>query len=391
MIGVAMNMVEMSRLAGFLLGLILVSPSVLVCQDGARPELPGSIYDKPYLKRAGRGVSVGGYLDHEFEWTEGGGNTFDQHRFIPFLYGQVSDRVRVTAEIEFEHGGLVKGGGSSDGEIKLEYAVMDFTFNEAFNYRGGVILSPLGVFNLLHDSPLNDLTDRPTVNRQIMPSTLSESGMGLFGTFFPSELSVASYEVYIVNGFNEGVINSSGKLRVRSGRGSQKSDNNENKALVARFGLSPRLGMNFGTSVHTGAYDDVGDRTLTILGFDAKVTRGVWEVQGEYGRVSADIDRSANPGAAESQQGAYGQANFHFWHDRFIPGSVFTGVARWDWVDYDADVSGDAELGLTIGLNFRPVEDAAFKFDYASIWKTPSNGSRGDATGRFFFSVSTYF
>ena len=356
-----------------------------------RPELPGNIYDKPYIKRGGRGVAVGGYLDHEFEYNEGGRNTFDQHRFIPFIYGQVSDRIRVSAEIEFEHGGLVKGSGSADGEIKLEYAVMDFTFTEAFNYRGGVILSPLGVFNLLHDSPLNDLTERPTVNRQIMPSTLSESGMGFFGTFYPSELAVATYEVYVVNGFNAGIIKSSGVLRIRGGRGSQKSDNNENKSIVGRLGISPRLGMNFGASDHTGAYDDAGDHRLTVIGLDTKLTRGSLELQGEYARSSASIDRTANPLTADSQQGAYGQLNLHFAHDRALLGSVWTGVARWDWVDYDSGMSGDSEFGLTIGLNFRPVEDAVFKLDYTSTWKTPTGGVRGDATGRLFLSASTYF
>jgi hypothetical protein len=268
---------------------------------------------------------------------------------------------------------------------------MDFSFSEAFNFRGGVILAPLGAFNLQHDSPLNDLTERPTVNRQIMPSTLSESGMGFFGTFYPSELSVASYEIYVVNGFNQDVVNPSGVLRIRGGRGSQKSDNNENKAITARFGLSPRLGINLGASIHTGAYDDEGDHSLTILGLDAKVTRGIWEFQGEYARASADIDRTVHLTAAESQQGAYGQFNLHFGHDRVLPGSVFTGVARWDWVDYDADQSGDSESGLTFGLNFRPVEDAVFKLDYTSIWKSPAGGTRGDAVGRLFLSMATYF
>tara|TARA_B100000700_G_scaffold303625_1_gene375339 strand:- start:109 stop:603 length:495 start_codon:yes stop_codon:yes gene_type:complete len=164
----------------------------------------------------------------------------------------------------------VKGSSASDGEVKLEFAVMDFEFTEAFNYRGGVILSRPWVFKLLHDRPLNDLTERPTVNSQIMPSTSSESGMGFFGTFYPSELSVATYEVYVVNGFNEKAINSSGALRIRGGRGSQKSDNNENKAIVGRFGISPRLGMHFGASYHTGAYDDAGDNNLTIFGVDVR-------------------------------------------------------------------------------------------------------------------------
>jgi len=239
-----MNLVSKSLLVA---GCLLLGHSVFA-EEAARPAVPGGLYDKPYIKRAGRGVALGGYMDHEFEYNEGGGNTFDQHRFIPFIYGEVSDRVRVTAEIEFEHGGLVSGGkdDDTDGEIKLEFAVMDFSFSEGFNLRGGVILSPLGAFNIQHDSPLNDLTERPTMNVRLMPSTLSESGMGFFGTFFPSEMSVASYEVYVVNGFNESVI-SSGKLRIRDGRGSSKQDNNKRKAIVGRLGYSPRLGINLGT------------------------------------------------------------------------------------------------------------------------------------------------
>jgi hypothetical protein len=345
-----------------------------------RPELPGGQYDKPYIRNMGKRVAVGGYIDMEFKWTEGVGNTFDQHRFIPFIYAEVTDRLHVSSEIEFEHGGKVPG----DGEIKLEYATVDFAFTEAFKFRAGVILSPLGSFNLLHDSPLNDLTERPTVNRQIIPSTLSESGMGIFGTFYPSDKAVASYELYLVNGFNASVINSAGQLRIRSGRGSQKQDNNNDKALVGRFGFSPRLGMNFGASFHTGKYDVAGKKRLTILAIDTKLTRSIFEFQGEYARASAN-------GIVGKQQGVYAQTNIHFLHDHFLPGSVFTGIARWDYVDYNTAVGGDAEQGLSMGLNFRPVEDAAFKLDYTTTWNTPANGNRSAGIGRVFFSVATYF
>ncbi|MDA0745283.1 MAG: hypothetical protein O2954_02120 [bacterium] len=371
------------------LSLVVLAVPCLAEEKSPRPELPGGIYDKPYIRRVGNGTAIGGYIDHEFEWAEGKNSTFDQHRFIPFIYAAITDRLHVSAEIEFEHGGLISGGGGTDGEIKLEYAVMDFSLHEAFAFRGGVILSPLGVFNLLHDSPLNDLTERPTVSRQLIPSTLSESGMGFFGTFYPSDLSVATYEIYLVNGFNDGVIDGSGRLRIRGGRGSQKQDNNNNKALVGRFGISPRLGLNLGASLHTGAYDNAGDHRLTILATDAKFTRGPFEIQGEYARAFANHATGAT--AAETQQGAYAQTNLHFGHDALLKGSIFTGVARWDWVDYDTDQTGDSETGLTLGLNFRPVEDAVFKLDYNFTWATPSGGTRGPASGRFFFSVSTYF
>ena len=141
---------------------------------------PGAVAsnDKPYLTGAGGGVAVGG------AWTWNWRSprrvtTFDQHRFVPFITGYVSDRVTVSAEIEFEHG----GNPDADGEVKLEYAVIDFRFSEAFNFRRR---DPApSAFNVLHDSPLNDLTARPVVTRQIIPSTLSEAGMGFFGTTYP--------------------------------------------------------------------------------------------------------------------------------------------------------------------------------------------------------------
>jgi hypothetical protein len=382
---------------GTLLVTVLLVPGVAMAQEsgGNRPEQSGGITDKPYLTKIGQGAVLGGYMDMEFEWDDNG-STFDQHRFVPFITGHVSDRVTVSAEIEFEHGGNVDG----DGEIKLEYAVMDFAFSEGLNFRGGVVLSPLGSFNLLHDSPLNDLTSRPVVSRQIIPSTLSESGMGFFGTMYPGEESVISYQAFLVNGFNEGIITEvvddsdqviDGILRIRGGRGSQKKDNNEDKAFVARAGFSPVLGANVGLSVHTGKYDDAGQHNLTIGALDAKVTFNAFEILGEYSLATADIDRVRYPTAAENQSGLYAQANYHLLYDTFLNGSVVTLVLRGDWVDFDTDRDGEKEEGFTVGANFRPTEETVFKFDYNWTWLTPLAGEKSDAVNRFFFSFATYF
>lgn len=356
-----------------------------------RPAVPGGIDDKPYLGRGGASVVIGGYMDHEFEWLEDGGNTFDQHRFVPFLTAHVSDRVSVSMELELEHGGNPDAGG----EVKLEYAVMDYRLKDGLNFRGGVILSPLGLFNLRHDSPLNDLTERPTVNRQIMPSTLSESGMGFFGTTYPSDDSVLSYEVYLVNGFDEGVLSGDDgaqKLRVRGGRGSQKSDNNENKAVTGRVGFSPRLGLDFGVSAHTGKYDALGEKSLSIVGLDGTARFGDLDLRGELGLVSADVDKIAEPGLAEAQRGHYLEAGYHVLRDRFLDGSVITLVVRHDLVDYDTDTDGDQEEGLTLGVNFRPTEETAFKLDWNRTWTTARGATaKDDGRDRVFFSFATYF
>ena len=79
----------------------------------------GKQYGKPFLRRFGRNTYLGGYMDHELQFNEkqdkatgGKEHTFDQHRLIPFIYSDVSDRVKFATEIEFEHGGPNSAGGT---------------------------------------------------------------------------------------------------------------------------------------------------------------------------------------------------------------------------------------------------------------------------------------
>lgn len=359
-------------------------------QTGPRPVVPGGITDKPYLKNFDGGVALGGYIDHEFFMT-GETSTFTQHRFIPFIFAQPVDYIHVAAEIEFEYGGFVRSAPATDGEIKLEYAFMDWILSDALSFRGGVILTPLGKLNLIHDSPLNDLTNRPTVSRQLIPTTLMESGMGMFGSFYPQDW-VLGYELYIVNGFNDKIIDGSGRLRVRGGRGSQRTDNNENKAVVGRFSASPAIGVDIGVSGHHGKYDAMGERRLSIVALDLDVQRGPFQVIGEGAMVNADVPDGSN--TAESQSGFYAQLGYHFGFGaiRRYPESVFTGVARWDRVDYDTDRAGDDEQSATIGANLRPVEGTVVKADYSWRWTRGVGGTTWSVPDKLFsLSLATYF
>jgi hypothetical protein len=375
---------------------------------GPRPVVPGGITDKPYLKNFDGGVAIGGYMDHEFFMT-GETSTFTQHRFIPFIFAQPVDYIHVTAEIEFEYGGFVKSGSASgadtdgdgdintisnsttDGEIKLEYAFMDWVLSDAVGVRGGVLLTPLGKFNLIHDSPLNDLTNRPIVSRNLLPTTLSEAGMGIFGSFYPQDW-VVGYEIYVVNGFNQKVIDSSKRLRVRGGRGSQKTDNNENKAITGRLSLSPALGIDMGISGHHGKYDAMGENNLTIAALDLDFQHGPFQFIGEGAIVNADVP--AGSPTAESQVGFYAQLGYHFGFGaiRRYPEGVFTGVVRWDRVDYDSDRDGDDEQMATVGLNMRPVEGTVVKADYSWGWTRSVGGTTWSTPNKLFsLSLATYF
>jgi hypothetical protein len=203
---------------------------------------------------------------------------------------------------------------------------------------------------------------------------------------------VVGYELYVVNGFNQKIIDGNKRLRVRGGRGSQKTDNNENKAITGRVSVSPALGIDVGVSGHHGAYDNLGARDLNIAAIDGDLQRGPLQLIGEGAIVSADVlDPTAT---AESQAGFHLQAGYHFGFGmiRRYPQSVCTAVARWDRVDYDCDRDGDDEQAATFGLNLRPVEGTVVKADYSWTWTRGVGGMVWSVpTTLFSFSMATYF
>ncbi len=360
-----------------------------------RPFVKGGIYDKPYITQLGRGTSLGGYTEAHFRFEREEGVTeevtFESKRFNLFTYTPVTDRVRVASELEFEEGGE---------EIKIEIAVVDFEIHEVLTFRGGILLSPLGRFNIAHDSPANDLTDRPLVSTEMIGTALSEAGMGFFGAFYPSANSRLTYEIYGVNGFNDGVlIGSEDGTRIPAGKGNFE-DNNQNPAVVGRVGVSPHPSVEVGVSGHAGLYNvhtldglEVDEkRSLTIFVLDGEFRWKRFELLGEYARASVEIPHSLIGLQAENQQGLYLQGNVHFLKGliKTLPESVFTGVVRYGLVDFDSDVDGDSQNRLTLGLNFRPTEDTVFKLDYQYNWLRDGFNLEARSAG-LLFSAATYF
>lgn len=395
-----------------------------------------TIYARPFVKAPK--TIIGGYIDFTLTRCQGGARDcdatlgFDQERFVPFFYSQVTDRLSVAAELEVEHGG--PQGNQGDGDIKMEFATMDYRFNDAFNLRGGIILVPMGRFNLIHDSPLNDLPLRPMVSRSILPSTFAESGLGFFGTFYPTQLSKIDYEFYVVNGF----VGDNGQLNdgagTRSSRGSLKKDNNENKAIVSRVSFSPMLGVEVAGSVHHGKWDKKDEYDLTLFALDGALQRGPFEIMGEaaWGNAegpqytvvnagktvfSTDDDDSFRRRAPldddktfilpKNMFGYYVQLNYHFMPEAlrraapsyFGQDSTFTGIVRWGQADTntDSDFNKNDQERLTLGINFRPIEDSVIKLAYT--WNTEGQFfdledqvlQPGRNPNGFQFNMSTYF
>lgn len=410
------------------------------------------VYAKPFV--AAPKAIVGGYMDilyrnhrqasidNGYSGITGQGisSTFDQQRFVPFIYADITEHVKFAAELEIEHGIRETSGDGRELEIGLEFAHIDYLIKEQVNLRAGIILLPVGKFNLLHDSPLNDLPDRPLVDQFIIPTTMAETGAGLYGTFYPTRLSKLDYEFYVTTGPCGNEKDGAPTVNEISGtRGSRQRkcasddglDINNGKAIVGRLAFSPVLGIEVAGSGYHGSYDPFSKRPMSIWAVDWTLQRGPWELIGEAAWVYVqDNSRAINnntlgpgtppttiqPGSLltglggnsglgippQRMNGYYIQANYHFMPEfltrlsprRFGEGSTFTAVLRWDRVNTNQDNPGglgDLER-LTLGLNYRPIEDTVFKFGYFFDMKATNQatGARIHDNG-VVLMAATYF
>jgi hypothetical protein len=336
--------------------------------DTTRPFVRGGMYDKPFQGRLLGRTAIGGYAEAHARWQEVEGLRdeagFEAKRFNLFTNTRVSDIVRIGAEIEIEEGGQ---------EVKLEYAAIDLLLHPAFAVRGGMILSPIGRFNLSHDSPLNEFTDRPLVSTELIGVALSEPGFGALGQLGVGR-SRLTYEAYATNGFHSGLIDDAeAGTRIPLGRGNFE-DNNGSPALVGRVALSPSVGHEIGLSAHHGAYNLFNlegtaideRRDLTIAAIDLETRLLGTTIAGEAALARIDIPPGLVGVYASRQHGWYVEAVHELFAGRIrtLPSSLFALKARWDYVKFDASTRGESSGQVTVGANFRPTRDTALKFDY---------------------------
>ncbi len=399
------------------------------------------VYAKPFVS-APKAI-VGGYMDMQFRshrkgvletggFGNGTTNGFDQQRFVPFIYADVTEHVKFAAELEIEHG--IREDATQGAEIGLEFAHIDYLVKEPFNLRAGILLIPIGKFNLLHDSPLNDLTDRPLVSRLVIPSTMAETGAGFYGTIYPGRTNKLDYEFYVTTG--PCGYNTDGSPRIREEDGTRRTrqrkcpaedglDINNGKAVSGRMAFSPMLGIEVAGSGYFGNQSATSYNPLSIAAVDWTLQRGPFELLGEaawaYARGNARAIpgntlgfapgtllsglNTFNPAAAPPQRmsGFYLQGNYHFmpqWLTKLSPkrfgeGSTFTAVIRYDRVNLNMDNRGENQGRLeqiSFGLNYRPIEDTVFKISYQYMPKAfnPNTNERVHDSA-VVLSVATYF
>jgi hypothetical protein len=259
---------------------------------------------------------IGGYGSTRFEASDlrNLNNTFTFRRFVLSGDATIAGRLRSVVELEFEHlseleversapsedgrrGFSQSIEGSDRSEISLEQAWAEFAFADWLRARAGMMLVPLGRFNLNHDDNRWDLPRRSLVDRgvPVLPVTAawSEVGMGFVGDIPTESWGKFAYQVFVMNGVTldssiETVARGSGELEaeveIQPRRGTANLDLKRDKAGALRLTWSPEPGSELGASVYYGRYtpDFLPSESVWSVAVDGKTGFGPFEIEGEY-------------------------------------------------------------------------------------------------------------
>ena len=324
-------------------------------------------------------TTVGGYGEIHYSNPTGANTPGDVNvkRFVLFLSHSFNERIALRSELELEDTKLE--GGASGGEVALEQAYLDYRLSDAMTIRTGLVLAPVGIINEVHEPPTFNGVARPAFERDVIPTTWREIGLGAAGAF--PGVSGASYRVYLVSGLRaDGFSGGSG---VRGGRQEGKEASFANPSLTGRVEWG-RPGLKIGGSFWYGGaanQDSVlgtgtFDAPVTLLSADARYDIGAFMFRGEAARITVSdagkINSRYSTAVGSRIEGGYAEGAYNLL-TVLAPTSAqkLNVFLRHERYDTHAAVPGgtprDATLArriTTIGFAYKPVHSVVFKADY---------------------------
>lgn len=350
--------------------------------------------------RVADGVSIGGYGEvlyqrysgeREDGTPSGVPDQLDALRAIVYVGYKFNDRLLFNSEIEVEHGSTGQAGS-----VSLEFAYLDLWISDALGFRGGLLLVPMGFINELHEPPIFLGATRPETERRIIPTTWRENGFGVFGS-----AAGLSYRAYLVNGL-DAVGGASSKASgfsdegLRGGRQKGSKAVAEDFAGVVRVDYEGLLGLTVGGSAY---YGESGHNRVTTTGDELQVRTLLYESHLGYRGYGFDVrgllavaavDQAAElndilglAGAGsvgELMVGWYAQAGYDVLRgaglvDQLIPYVRYESLDTQRQVpaSFTADPANATSI-LTVGAEWKPVENAVLKADYQIRTNDASTG-----------------
>jgi hypothetical protein len=321
-----------------------------------------------------------------------------------FIASSINRKIRFLSELEFEDG---------TKEISIEFAALDFNLHPMVNFRGGVIMNPIGAFNQNHDGPKWEFVNRPVAMTQMLPATWSNVGAGMYGRQYIRQWAFG-YEVYLTNGFNDAIVsnnlNRTSLPAAKLNRDRFEESSNGKLLLTAkaavRYAKIGEIGVSFMGGVYNKFQDDGlkldDQRRVDVWAIDFNTTLPVLKtyIVGEYAFVKVDVAPQYGQQFGERQGGGFVDiVQPVVRRDMFGFRQAVVNVAvRLEMVDWNKgkfvetnSAIGDELRAIVPGISFRPTQQTVIRANYRFEKTKDLFGNPEVKSGGIQIGIASYF
>ena len=300
-------------------------------------------------------------------------NTMDFHRFIIYFGYNWTEEWSFKSELELEHN-FVSG---NNGELELEQAYVNYHKGN-WGFQGGVILPTAGLLNEYHEPPLFLSVERPNYSKYIIPTTWFGNGFAFYGNY-----SGFNFRLAIMEDLEGEGIFYDGHIRGGRGKGYKTTGVNLTKNLS---GIYPGLnGLRLGGSLtlkNAPIADDNNnasvDSTIAVQLFEinAKYTAHNFYAIFEYGKSNFNYEGINLPTYVDKDGETITWSDFtssgYYLDLGYNIGSIVNTNKLIPWVrisnvSKNDDVVAKQTDYKRFGLTWWPIDDVAFKTDFANV------------------------
>lgn len=367
-----------------------------------------AVYNRPFMQYGKIPVAIGGYMEAntQYEVTDGvsEGFSLQMRRMTLFVSSSIHSKIKFLSEIEFEDG---------TKEINIEFAALDLQLHPLLNFRGGIIMNPIGAFNQNHDGPRWEFVDRPVSATQLLPATFSNVGFGFYGKTYKPDF-VWGYEVYLTNGWNDRIIgNSENKTFLPATKLDperfEESFNGEPMTTVKtsfRYKKAGELGVSYMGGVYNkfvdeGLHLDKKRRAdVAAIDFNSVIPGSNTAVTAEFAWVFVDVPEEYTQQYGEKQQGGFIDLVQPIIRKKMFgfEKASFNAALRLQYVDWNngkfKETGGniaDELFSVVPGISFRTSAQTVLRLNYGYQWKKDFLGNPPARTGILQVGISSYF
>ncbi len=283
------------------------------------------------------------------------GAQWDTLRNVIYVGYKYNEKWSVLTEIEIEHA----------NEVFTEMIEVNYNHSDLLNFKAGLLLTPIGFINEMHEPPTYIGVKRPELTSSIIPSTWRQNGVGLYGN-----QGSFSYKLFVLNSMDADDFNSGS---VRNGRQKGAKAKGGNLSYLARADYKTNFGLDFGATAYVGKTNG-----LKANGYN----HNIYEVHAEYRKNAlaaravyamsdiegAEISSVTGNSISDKQTGYYVDLSYDLTHGK---GYVISPYVRYEVVNLFDEVSGSVTAdnskdmsNITYGVAYKPVPALSFKLDY---------------------------